>query len=81
MIMKKLLNLLLKLNKKKLLLAFEYGLVISNVAKEHGVEVTSEFVQKAEEMIENEFLNNDATRLSIDMIPNIMSIFETNMDE
>lgn len=77
----KILKYLLLLNKKKLLLAFEYGLVISHVAKEHGVELTPELVDRAEEMIMNEFANGDPTRISVDMIPNIMSIFETNMDK
>ncbi len=67
--------------KKKLLLAFEYGVVLSEVAKEMKVEVTKEMSEKAEKMIENEFRNKSATRLSVEMEPNLLSIFETNMDK
>lgn len=74
-------KMLLKLNKKKTLLAFEYGLIISHTAKEHNVELTPELVERAEEMLLNEFAEKDPTQLSVDMMANIMSIFETNMDK
>jgi hypothetical protein len=64
--------------KKKLLLAFEYGLTISQVAKEQGVELTPELVEKAEKIIFNEFKNQTPTRVSVEMIPNILAVFETN---
>lgn len=67
-------------NKQKLLLAFEYGVVLGDVAKQKGVEVTPEMVKRAEHLIEQEFTNNTAERLALDMIPNLLAIFETSLD-
>ena len=65
-------------NKQKLLLAFEYGIVLGDVAKQKGVEVTPELVKRAEELIEKEFRANTASYNATHMIPNILAIFETN---
>ena len=63
-------------SKKKLILAFEYAIVINNVAKEQKVDVTMELVRKAEDMILNEF-HKSPERIAIEMLPNVLSIFET----
>lgn len=63
-------------SKKKLILAFEYAIVMSNVAKEQKVDLTMELVREAEEMILNEF-HKSPTKISVDMLPNILSIFKT----
>lgn len=78
--LKKLLNFRL-FGKKKIILAFEYGLVLAEVAQKQGVELTPEIVERAERMIENEFQNGTATRLSVDMIPNILSVFELDLSK
>ncbi len=65
----------------KLLLAFEYGVVISQVAKERGIEMTRELVEKAEVMIENEARTQTASKMATQMMPNILSIFELDMSK
>lgn len=65
-------------NKEKLILAFEYGLILSDVAKQKGVEVTPEMVKRAEELITKEFKANTASYNATHMVPNILAIFETN---
>lgn len=64
--------------RKKLFLAFEYGVVLAEVAQKQGVELTPEIVERAERMIEGEF-KKDPTRLSVDIIPNILSVFELDI--
>lgn len=65
--------------KKKLLLSFEYGMIITKTAQEMKVELTPELSERAERMIYHEFTTKNPTRLSVDMIPNIMSIFELDL--
>lgn len=69
---------LLFFGRKKLLLAFEYGLLFADVAKKQGVELTPELVMKAEMMLENEFSKQTATYLAMpnNMVPNLMAPFE-----
>src|ERR1035437_7991494 len=55
--------------KKKLIAGFEYGLLIANVAKEQGVELTPETVLVAEKMITTEFKQNNCQELANQMIP------------
>ncbi len=67
--------------KKKTFLAFEYGLVLAEVAMKQGVELTPELVEKAERMIEGEFQKNGVSRLAVDIVPNIMSVFELDLNK
>lgn len=67
--------------RQKLVLAFEYGTVLAHTAHIHNVELTPELIAKAEEMILNEFTNGNPTRIAVDMIPNIMSIFELDLSK
>jgi len=53
--------------------------VISQVAKVQEVEITPDLIKKAEAMIEGEFSQKDPTRLSVEMLPNVMSVFELDM--
>jgi hypothetical protein len=69
-----------RFNKQKLLLSFEYGVIIGDVAREKGMVVTPEMVVKAEEMILKEFLSKSPERLSVEMIPNILATFETKLE-
>jgi len=64
--------------KTKLLLAVEYGIVLSETAKKMNVELKPEMVKKMQEIVFNEFKNKDATRVSVEMVPNILAVFETN---
>jgi len=63
-------------SKKKLLLAFEYGVILSEVAKEKNIPLTSEITGRMEEIIKKEFIKKNPTRLSVDMIVNILASFE-----
>ena len=63
-------------SEKKLLLAFEYAIVLSDVAKERGITLSPEIIARAEEIIKKEFRTKDATRLSVDMIVNILASLE-----
>jgi hypothetical protein len=67
--------------KKKLLLSFEYGVILAQTALENKVELTPELIAKAEEMIIGEFSKGNATRIAVDMIPNIISIFELDLSK
>jgi len=72
-------NLPFYFGRKKLFLAFEYGVVLAEVAQKQGVELTPEIVERAERMIENEFKNNGPTHLATQIVPLIMSVFELDI--
>lgn len=80
MMLEKLRNLQL-FGKKKLLLSFEYGVILAQTALENKVELTPELIERAEKMIEGEFPKGNPTRLAVDMIPNIMSVFELDLSK
>jgi len=63
---------------KKLLLAIEYGVVLSETAKKRNVQLTPEMVTKMEEIVSKEFKSKSVERVGLDMIPNILAVFETN---
>ncbi len=65
--------------RKKLLLAFEYGLALENCARENGVELTPELVERAEGMIESEFQTHTPTFLAVNMVPNLLTVFELDL--
>lgn len=68
-------------DKKKTLLALEYGIVFAEVAMEQKIEINLELIEKFEKMIVGEFSTKSPTRLAVDMIPNIMSVFELKLNE
>ena len=61
---------------KKLITAFEYGIIFSQVAREHGVELTQEKILKMEEIIKKEFPKKGFRRLNLEMAVNILASFE-----
>lgn len=63
---------------KKVILSFEFGVVLSNVAKEMNVELTPEIMARAEKIIEAEFKKRTASHLAGHMQAIILAIFETN---
>lgn len=65
--------------KKKLLVAFEYGVILSEVAKEKGIVLTPEIVGKAEVIILDVFRRNNTQNVAVEMIPTILSIFEPDI--
>ena len=64
----------------KILLAFEYGLVLSEVAKELGIDVNHELSEKAEEVIKAEFETRTIEDLAKDMNVNILAILQPNTE-
>lgn len=58
-------------------MAFEYGVVLGDVAKERGLVLDSKTVAKCEEIILNEFRKKSYTQVALEMIPNILASFET----
>ena len=67
------------LGRKKLLLAFEYGVVMAETARQQGVELTPELIEKAERMLEGEFPSTSASRLATNIVPNILTAFELDI--
>lgn len=65
-------------SRKKLLLAFEYGLILGEVAKAQGVEVNPQLVERIEEIISQEFPRKSASKLACEMELNLLAAFETN---
>lgn len=66
---------------RKVLLAFEYGVVLSETAKKLNVELTPEIVVKAGAMIVGEFSTKTAEELATDMGPNLLSVFELDLSK
>lgn len=67
--------------RKKLLLAFEYGIVLADVARKMKVKMTPELIEKAETMLEGEFTSQTASHLATHMEVNLLSAFELDMNE
>lgn len=65
-------------SKQKVLLAFEYGMIISDTAHAQGVELNRGLFERAEEMIASEFTRNDAQHCGSQMLPNVLSVFDTD---
>ena len=63
-------------SKKKLILAVEYGITLSETMKGMNQELTPEIVKRAEDIILKEFSIKNPERLSIEMIPNLMASIE-----
>jgi hypothetical protein len=62
--------------KKKVLMAFEFGVVISDVAKQLNVEITPEMVKKAEKLLLNEYRNGTAEKFACNMIAYTLAVLE-----
>ncbi len=63
-------------NKKKALLAFEFGVVLSDVAKDLKVEMTKEIVLRAEELLIKELGNNSPEHFACNMNVYSLAILE-----
>lgn len=61
---------------QKLLLSFEYGVILSKTAQELGFEITKDVMIRAEEILIAEFKKNDPTKLSTEMVTNILAMVE-----
>jgi hypothetical protein len=66
-------------SKEKLLLAFEYGIILSQVALKNDVEITPKLVENAEKMLVGEMSTQTASHVAGNMLPNILSAFELDI--
>lgn len=66
---------------KKILLAFEYGLNLSEVAHEMKIPLTAEHTERAEKMLANEFATQNSSFLAGNMVPNLMTVFEFDISK
>jgi len=62
--------------KKTLRVAFEFGLVLSEVAKERKIELTAEMSVRAESMLIQELKINGLQKTSMNFIPLILAVLE-----
>lgn len=58
------------------MLAFEYGLTLSETMKGMNQELTPEIVSRAEDIIFKEFSKKNPQRLAVDMIANLLASIE-----
>lgn len=65
-------------NTVQIRLAVEFGTVISETAKKMNVEITPEMMEKAENIIINEFRTRTSQQVATDMVPLILAVFEVN---
>lgn len=65
------------IEQSKIMLAFEYGILLSETAKNNNVELTSLIVKDAEEMIAKEF-EKTPEEIAKSMGMNILSVFSTD---
>jgi hypothetical protein len=61
---------------KTLRLAFEFGLVLSEVAKEKGVTITSDISSRAEKILLNELKTNGFEKTALNFVPLVLASFE-----
>lgn len=61
---------------KSLLFAFEFGLVLSESAKDMGIKLTPEISARAEEVIINELRTNGSRKSNLNFIPLVLAVLE-----
>lgn len=62
-------------NKKRLILAFEYAIALSDVAREQKIELTPEIIKRAENILLKEW-HKSPERIAVDFTVNILAAFE-----
>lgn len=65
-------------NNTKLRLAFEFGAILSDSAKELNVELTPEIMERAEKIVVNELRTRTASQFACDMNVLVLACFEVN---
>jgi hypothetical protein len=63
-------------NKKELRLSFEFGLILSEVAKEKDVKLTPEMVIEAEDILINELKVNGLIKTAMNFNHLVLAAFE-----
>lgn len=61
---------------KKLITAFETGIIMAEAARERDIKLTTEMIQRMEDIILNEFPKKDWKKMNSDMMINILAAFE-----
>lgn len=61
---------------KTLKLAFEFGVILSEVAKEKGVALTPEISERAEKILINELKLNGLTQTALNFVPLVLAVLE-----
>jgi len=65
-------------NNIKLTLAFEFGVILSDTAKDLGIPLTPELIKRAEKILLNEFRTRTASQIATNFVPLCLAVFETN---
>jgi len=63
-------------NKREMLMMFEYGFTLSEVAHDRGMKFDKEVVQRCEDILMKELKLKDWKQVTIEMVPNILASFE-----
>ena len=63
--------------KRSVKLAFEFGLVVSEVAKDKGIELTPEISERAEKIFVSELNQYGLQQTALNFIPMTLATFET----
>lgn len=63
-------------SEQELKIAIEFGIVLSEVAKENKKELTPEMSTRAEEILINELKTSGLQKTALNFIPLILSVFE-----
>ncbi len=58
------------------MIAFEFGLVLSEVAKDRNVELTNEISARAEDVLIKELKLNGVEKTALNFVPLIMAVLE-----
>lgn len=61
---------------KSLMLAYEFGLILSEVAKENNIEVTRDISERAEKILINEIRTKGWKKTVLNMLPLVMAVLE-----
>lgn len=63
-------------SKKKLLLSFEFAVVLSDVAKQMNIDMTQDIVMRAEELLLKELGHGSADKFACDMQVFVLAVLE-----
>ncbi len=63
-------------DKKKLLLAFEYGVILSDVAKQRKINLTQDIVLRMEDILLDVCTKKSAEKVAVEMELNILAALE-----
>jgi len=64
-------------NKTEMRLMFEYGYMLGEVAKNRNVELTSEILQRCEDIVLKELKIKNWKQVVLETVPNVLASFET----